>query len=62
MTSVVVGPASIGDGSLIKVGAKIYSGTTIGPVCKIGGEVEGSIVHGYSNKQHDGFLAKRKEN
>ncbi|HQV31343.1 MAG TPA: hypothetical protein PKV71_05675, partial [Calditrichia bacterium] len=30
--------------------------TTIGPVCKVGGEVEGCIIHGYSNKQHDGFL------
>ncbi|MFH0887291.1 MAG: GlmU family protein, partial [bacterium] len=54
--AVLRGPVSIGNGSKIKVGAKIYEGTSIGPVCKIGGEVEGSIFHGYSNKQHDGFI------
>ena len=54
--STIIGPASIGDGSMIKAGAKIYEDTTIGPMCKIGGEVEASIVHGFSNKQHDGFL------
>ncbi len=54
--SVIMGPAYIGKGSKIKVGAKIYGGTSIGPVCKIGGEVEGSIIQAYSNKQHDGFL------
>ncbi len=54
--AVIEGPAYIGPGSAIKIDAKIYAGSTIGPVCKIGGEVEHSIVHGYSNKQHDGFL------
>ena len=54
--SVVIGPVYIGKKSLIKAGAKIYPGTSIGPVCKIGGEVEASIFQGYSNKQHDGFL------
>jgi UDP-N-acetylglucosamine diphosphorylase/glucosamine-1-phosphate N-acetyltransferase len=52
----IVGPVSIGDGSIVKAGSTIYENTSIGPVCKIGGEVEGSIVHGYSNKQHSGFL------
>lgn len=52
----VRGPCSIGDGSLIQPGASIREGTSIGPVCKIGGEVEGTIIHGYANKQHDGFL------
>ncbi|HTR81254.1 MAG TPA: GlmU family protein [Bacteroidota bacterium] len=52
----IIGPAYIGDGTTIKVGAKIYEDTTIGPMCKVGGEVEASIIHGYSNKQHDGFL------
>lgn len=52
----ITGPAYIGKKSTIKTGAKIYENTTIGPVCKIGGEVEGSIILGYSNKQHDGFL------
>lgn len=50
------GPLYLGPNSKIKMGAKIYGGTSIGPVCKIGGEVEGSIIHGYSNKQHEGFL------
>ncbi len=54
--AVIEGPAFIGESSLIKVGAKIYEDTSIGPVCKVGGEVEASIIHGYSNKQHDGFL------
>lgn len=54
--AVVIGPAYIGKHSLIKVGAKIYPNTSIGPVCKVGGEVEGSIFQAYSNKQHDGFL------
>lgn len=52
----VEGPAVIGERSLIKVGAKIRGGTSIGPVCKVGGEVEASVFQGYSNKQHDGFL------
>ncbi len=54
--SVIMGPAYIGPGCTIKIGAKIYENTALGPVCKIGGEVEGTIVQGYSNKQHDGFL------
>ena len=54
--SIIMGPAYIGKSSLIKAGAKIYGGTSIGPVCKVGGEVEGSIFQAYSNKQHDGFL------
>jgi len=54
--SVVEGPAYIGDETKLKINAKIYENTSIGPVCKVGGEVEGSILHGYSNKQHDGFL------
>ena len=52
----VKGPCYIGDGSLIQVGSAIREGTSIGPVCKVGGEVEGSIIHSYSNKQHEGFL------
>jgi UDP-N-acetylglucosamine diphosphorylase/glucosamine-1-phosphate N-acetyltransferase len=54
--AVVEGPAFIGDRTLIKVGAKIYENTSIGEVCKVGGEVEASIIHSHSNKQHDGFL------
>lgn len=54
--AVIIGPAYIGKGSIIKVGAKIYEGTSIGPMCKVGGEVEETIFQGYTNKQHDGFL------
>ena len=53
---VILGPAVIRAGSLIKAGAKIHPGTTIGPVSKVGGEIENSIIQGYSNKQHDGYL------
>ena len=54
--SFLEGPLSIHDHSLVKAGAKIYHGTTIGPHCKVGGEVENSIIQSYSNKQHEGFL------
>jgi UDP-N-acetylglucosamine diphosphorylase/glucosamine-1-phosphate N-acetyltransferase len=49
------GPCYVGRDSWI-VGAKLRAGTSIGPCCRIGGEVEASIVQGYSNKYHDGFL------
>jgi UDP-N-acetylglucosamine diphosphorylase/glucosamine-1-phosphate N-acetyltransferase len=51
----IEGPCAIGAGSII-YGAKIRGGTTIGPQCRIGGEVENSIVIGYTNKYHEGFL------
>lgn len=50
------GPLAIEEDSVIKMGAKIYGGTTIGPHCKVGGEVYNSVIFGYSNKAHDGFL------
>lgn len=50
------GPLYVGENSTIKMGAKIYEGTSLGAVCKVGGEVEESIIHGHSNKQHEGFL------
>jgi UDP-N-acetylglucosamine diphosphorylase/glucosamine-1-phosphate N-acetyltransferase len=49
------GPCYIGPQTHV-LGAKIRAGTTLGPQCRIGGEVEASIVHGHSNKYHDGFL------
>ncbi len=54
--AVLEGPLYLGPGSLIKAGAKIYQNTSIGPVCKVGGEVEETIIQEYSNKQHEGFL------
>jgi len=50
------GPLFVGDNAVIKMGAKIYGGTTIGPYCKAGGEISNSVMMGYSNKGHDGFL------
>jgi len=49
------GPCAIGPGTHV-MGAKVRGGTTLGPCCRIGGEVEASIVQGHSNKYHDGFL------
>jgi len=51
----IEGPCHIGAGTHV-LGAKIRSGTTLGPCCRIGGEVECSIVQGFTNKYHDGFL------
>ncbi len=51
----IEGPCYIGRGTII-VGGKIREGCSFGPVCRVGGEVEESIIHGYSNKYHDGFL------
>ncbi|WP_025741668.1 GlmU family protein [Aquimarina pacifica] len=54
--SLIRGPFALCDNSTIKMGAKIYGGTTVGPHSKIGGEVSNSVVFGYSNKGHDGFM------
>ncbi|MHC4205886.1 MAG: putative sugar nucleotidyl transferase [Planctomycetota bacterium] len=51
----IEGPCYIGKDSIL-LGAKCREGNSIGPFCRIGGEVEESIIHGYSNKYHDGFL------
>jgi len=54
--SFIEGPCYIGASSKVKSGAAIYGNTSIGKVCKIGGEVEQSIFMDYSNKQHSGFI------
>jgi UDP-N-acetylglucosamine diphosphorylase/glucosamine-1-phosphate N-acetyltransferase len=51
----IEGPCYIGKKTIL-FGAKCREGNSIGPVCRIGGEVEESIIHGHSNKYHDGFL------
>jgi UDP-N-acetylglucosamine diphosphorylase/glucosamine-1-phosphate N-acetyltransferase len=51
----IEGPSYIGMNSVL-LGAKIREGTSMGPFCRIGGEVENSIFSGYDNKYHDGFL------
>jgi UDP-N-acetylglucosamine diphosphorylase/glucosamine-1-phosphate N-acetyltransferase len=50
------GPFALCDHATLKMGAKIYGPTTIGPFSKVGGEVNNSVIFGYSNKAHDGFL------
>jgi len=54
--SVVRGGLALGEHSALKLGTKIYGATTLGPHCKVGGEVNNSVLQGYSNKGHDGFL------
>jgi UDP-N-acetylglucosamine diphosphorylase/glucosamine-1-phosphate N-acetyltransferase len=54
--ALVRGPLALCNHSTIKMGAKIYGATTIGPWCKVGGEVQNSVFTGYSNKGHDGYL------
>lgn len=54
--SVVRGPFALGEHSVLKLCTKIYGPSSIGPHCKVGGEVNNSVLLGYSNKAHDGFL------
>ncbi|MCD4682474.1 MAG: GlmU family protein [Bacteroidales bacterium] len=54
--SVIRGPFAICDHGVVKMSAKIYGPTTIGPFSKVGGEINNSVIFGYSNKAHDGFL------
>lgn len=54
--SLIQGPFALGEHAIVKMGAKIYGGTTVGPHCRVGGEVNNSVLLGYSNKGHDGFL------
>ena len=54
--SVIRGPFALCESASVKMGAKIYGPTTVGPHSKVGGEVNNSVLFGYSNKGHDGFL------
>ncbi len=54
--SVVRGALAMCNNSVLKLGTKIYGATTLGPYCKVGGEVNNSVLQGYSSKAHDGFL------
>ncbi len=54
--SVIRGPFALCEGATVKLSAKIYGPTTVGPFSKVGGEVNNSVIFGYSNKGHDGFL------
>lgn len=54
--SIIRGPFALCEHATVKLGAKIYGPTTVGPHSKVGGEVNNSVIFGYSNKGHDGFL------
>lgn len=54
--SLIRGPFALCEGSTVNMGAKMRGDTTIGPYCKVGGEVSNSVIFGYSNKGHEGFL------
>jgi UDP-N-acetylglucosamine diphosphorylase/glucosamine-1-phosphate N-acetyltransferase len=54
--SLIRGPFVLGSDGVVKMGAKIYGATTIGPCCVAGGEIKNSVLMGYSNKAHDGYL------
>ena len=54
--ALIRGPFAMGENSLVKMGAKIYGKTTIGPYCKVAGEINNSVLFGYSNKSHEGYL------
>ena len=54
--SIVRGPLAMCEHSALKLGTKIYGATTLGPHCKVGGEVNNSIFQAYSNKGHEGFV------
>lgn len=54
--SLIRGPFALGEEGVVKMGSKIYGATTIGPYCVAGGEIKNSVMMGYSNKAHDGYL------
>ncbi len=54
--SLIRGPFALCEHAVVKMAAKIYGPTTIGPYSKVGGEINNSVIIGYSNKAHDGFL------
>jgi UDP-N-acetylglucosamine diphosphorylase/glucosamine-1-phosphate N-acetyltransferase len=54
--SLIRGPVAICEGAIVKMGAKIYGATTVGPFCTVGGEIKNTVLFGFSNKAHDGYL------
>ncbi len=54
--ALIRGPFALCEGAVVKMGAKIYGATTIGPYSIAGGEIKNSVIMGYSNKAHDGYL------
>ena len=54
--SLLRGPIAICEGAVVKMGTKIYGATTVGPFCTVGGEIKNSVLFGFSNKAHEGYL------
>lgn len=54
--SIIRGPFALCEGAVVKMGARIYGATTLGPYSVTGGEIKNSVIFGYSNKAHDGYL------
>jgi UDP-N-acetylglucosamine diphosphorylase / glucose-1-phosphate thymidylyltransferase / UDP-N-acetylgalactosamine diphosphorylase / glucosamine-1-phosphate N-acetyltransferase / galactosamine-1-phosphate N-acetyltransferase len=54
--SMIRGSFALCEGALVKMGAKIYGATTVGPYSVVGGEIKNAVIFGYSNKAHDGYL------
>ena len=54
--SAIKGPFAMCENAVLKMGAKIYGGTTLGPYCKVSGEVNNAVLFGYTSKGHDGYL------
>ena len=54
--AVIRGPFALCESSVVNMGAKMRGDNTIGPFSKVGGEVSNSVIFGYSNKAHDGFM------
>jgi len=52
----IIGPVALCENAVLKLGTLVYKGSTIGPWCKAGGEINNSVMMGYSSKAHDGFL------
>lgn len=54
--AMIRGPFALCEGSVVKMGSAIYGATTIGPFSTVGGEIKNSVIFGYSNKAHEGYL------
>lgn len=54
--SAIRGPFSMGEQAVVKMNSRVYGATTLGPFCMGGGEIKNSIMTGYSNKAHDGYM------
>src|SRR5690606_194725 len=54
--ALIQGPFALNEGAVVAQGAKIRPGTSVGPYCKVGGEINNAVFFGFSNKGHDGYL------